>query len=135
MIHYEQSFSREAVLFSEGPLSEVLKGRVYCITEYLQYINSPLPPHTPSDLIPSSISSLPDNPNPSQPVMTIKLNSKQDVEEINFPSKDGSAVVVKGTRNVLIETVFEMNYGNGQWRKLQLKRTFPVPSSSSTPNV
>ena len=57
--------------------------------------------------------------------MTIKLNSKQDVEEVSFPSKDGSSVL-KGKRNVLIETVFEMNYGNGQWRKLQLKRTFPM---------
>ena len=27
------------------------------------------------------------------------------------------------SRNVLIETVFEMNYSNGLWRKLQFKRT------------
>jgi hypothetical protein len=68
-----------------------------------------------------------ENPNPSQQVLTIKLNSKQDTEEVSFPSKDGSSMV-RGKRNILVETVFEMNYGNGQWRKLQLKRTFPVAS-------
>ena len=62
-------------------------------------------------------------------MLTIKLNSKQEVEEVTMPNKDGGGGVVKGKRTVLIETVFEMNYGNGQWRKLQLKRTFPVAST------
>ena len=70
-----------------------------------------------------------DNPNPSQQVLTIKLNSKQEVEEVALPSKEPGGGVVKGKRTVLIETVFEMNYSNGQWRKLQLKRTFPVAST------
>ena len=29
-------------------------------------------------------------------------------------------------RNVLIETVFEMNYRTGLWRKLQFKRPWPL---------
>jgi len=68
-----------------------------------------------------------ENPNPSQAVTTIKLNSRQEVEEIRLPSKDST--VVKAKRTTLIETMFEMNYQNGQWRKLQLKRTFPVTSA------
>ena len=31
-------------------------------------------------------------------------------------------------RNVLIETVFEMNYRTGLWRKLQFKRPWPLTS-------
>ena len=49
--------------------------------------------------------------------MTIKLNERHATEEVGSP--EGGMV----PRNVLIETVFEMNYSNGLWRKLQLKRT------------
>lgn len=63
--------------------------------------------------------------------MTIKLSSKREMEEVNFPGKDGGPVV-RGKRDVLIETVFEMNYSNGQWRKLQLKRTFPATPVSAS---
>ena len=66
-----------------------------------------------------------DNPNPSQSVVTIKLNERRTVEEGQVPLDDGSGGTRTARRNVLIETVFEMNYTTGQWRKLQLKRTFP----------
>ena len=68
---------------------------------------------------------LTENPNPSQPVVTIKLNERRSVEEGQMPLEDGSGGARMVRRNVLIETVFEMNYTTGQWRKLQLKRTFP----------
>jgi len=61
-----------------------------------------------------------ENPNPSQSVLTIKLNERQDMEEVALPAGG----VAK--RNVTYETVFEMNYGNGQWRKLQIKRAYPA---------
>jgi hypothetical protein len=41
------------------------------------------------------------------------------------PLDDGLRGTRTARRNVLIEIVFEMNYTTGQWRKLQLKRTFP----------
>ena len=63
-----------------------------------------------------------DNPNPAQPIMTIKLSEKHEAEEVPTPSLAGGVV----KRNVLYETVFEMNYTNGQWRKLQIKRAFPT---------
>lgn len=66
-----------------------------------------------------------ENPNPSQPVVTIKLNERRSVEEGQMLLEDGSGGTRMVRRNVLIETVFEMNYTTGQWRKLQLKRTFP----------
>ena len=63
----------------------------------------------------------PDNPNPSQSVVSIKLNERQAEEMVK--GREG-ALPVK--RSVLIETIFEMNYSNGQWRKLQLKRPLAV---------
>ena len=59
-----------------------------------------------------------DNPHPSRDVVTVKLNEKQMTEEV-VTGPEGQAT----SRNVLIETVFEMNYSNGLWRKLQFKRT------------
>ena len=59
-----------------------------------------------------------DNPHPSRDVVTVKLNEKQITEEV-VTGPEGQTT----SRNVLIETVFEMNYSNGLWRKLQFKRT------------
>ena len=72
---------------------------------------------TPPNLNNLTFSSSPDNPHPDREVMTIKLNERHATEEVGSP--EGGTV----PRNVLIETVFEMNYSNGLWRKLQLKRT------------
>ena len=49
-----------------------------------------------------------ENPYPSREVVTVKLNDRVQEES------EG--------KKVLIETVFEMNYKNGMWRKLQYKR-------------
>ena len=59
-----------------------------------------------------------DNPHPSRDVVTVKLNEKKMTEEV-VTGPEGQTT----SRNVLIETVFEMNYSNGLWRKLQFKRT------------
>ena len=63
----------------------------------------------------------PDNPYPGRDVIRIKLNEKQ-MQETVVLAEGG-----KTTRNVLVETVFEMNYTNGLWRKLQFKR--PIAAS------
>ncbi len=65
-----------------------------------------------------------DNPNPDQPVVTIKLNERQEMEEVAGP--EGGVV-----KRIVYETVFEMNYSNGQWRKLQIKRAYPVQQPAS----
>ena len=49
-----------------------------------------------------------ENPYPNREVVTIKLNDRVQEES------EG--------KKVLIETVFEMNYKTGMWRKLQYKR-------------
>ena len=49
-----------------------------------------------------------ENPYPNREVVTIKLNDRVQEE-------------TEG-KKVLIETVFEMNYKTGMWRKLQYKR-------------
>lgn len=61
-----------------------------------------------------------ENPNPDRNTLTVKLNERQLTEDV--PSPEGQML----TRTVLIETVFEMNYSNGQWRKLQFKRPINV---------
>ena len=61
-----------------------------------------------------------DNPNPDRNTLTVKLNERQQTEDIVTP--EGQRM----TRTVLIETVFEMNYSNGQWRKLQFKRPLNI---------
>lgn len=56
------------------------------------------------------------NPFPGREVVTFKLSSRQMPEVVDGPQ--GNKVV----RNVQLETVFEMNYTTGTWRKLQVKR-------------
>jgi len=50
-------------------------------------------------------------------VVSIKLNEKHTTEQVNSVGQPATV------RHVLIETVFEMNYSNGQWRKLLFKKT------------
>jgi negative elongation factor A len=57
-----------------------------------------------------------DNPLPGHDVISLKLNQRQEQEEVK--DVDGQASL----RNVQLETIFEMNYKTGQWRKLQVKR-------------
>ena len=52
-----------------------------------------------------------ENPFPNREVVTVKLNDRVQEES------DG--------KKVLIETVFEMHYTNGMWKKLQYKRPLP----------
>ena len=52
-----------------------------------------------------------ENPFPNREVVIVKLNDRVQEES------EG--------KKVLIETVFEMNYTNGMWRKLQYKRPLP----------
>ena len=63
-----------------------------------------------------------ENPYPDHEVVTVKLNEKQVVEEVANPTAEGKT----STRKVLLETVFEMNYTNGRWRKLQYKRVLSM---------
>lgn len=60
-----------------------------------------------------------ENPYPDHQVVTIKLNEKHETEEVTTPTGTVS------TRKVLLETVFEMDYSTGRWRKLQYKKTLP----------
>lgn len=56
--------------------------------------------------------------------MTVKLNDRIQIESSGGSSEGGSGAgggAGEG-RKVLIETVFEMNYKTGMWRKLQYKR-------------
>ena len=63
-----------------------------------------------------------DNPNPSREVVTIKLNERVQMES-GGGGEGGKGGGGGGEgRKVLIETVFEMNYKTGMWRKLQFKR-------------
>ena len=57
-----------------------------------------------------------ENPLPGHEVISIKLNQRQQQEYVQ--TTEGSRRI----RNVQLETVFEMNYTTGQWRKLQVKR-------------
>ena len=57
-----------------------------------------------------------ENPHPGQPVVRIKLNEKHTTEQVDSVGQPATV------RHVLFETVFEMNYSNGQWRKLLFKR-------------
>lgn len=57
-----------------------------------------------------------DNPLPGHNVISLKLSQRQQQEYIT------NAEGEKTLRNVQLETVFEMNYNTGQWRKLQVKR-------------
>ena len=59
-----------------------------------------------------------ENPHPSHPIVNIKLNEKHTTEQV-VPAEGQPPIV----RHMLIETVFEMNYSNGQWRKLLFKKT------------
>ena len=63
-----------------------------------------------------------ENPYPGHEVLTIKLNEKHETEEVATPTGAPS------TRKVLLETVFEMDYSSGRWRKLQYKKTLPQES-------
>ena len=65
----------------------------------------------------SSCSLNTENPHPGHPVVSIKLNEKHTTEQVNSVGQPATV------RHVLIETVFEMNYSNGQWRKLLFKKT------------
>ena len=56
------------------------------------------------------------NPFPGRDVVTFKLSSRQMPEVVDGPQ--GNKVI----RTVQLETVFEMNYTTGTWRKLQVKR-------------
>lgn len=68
------------------------------------------------DVICFKISSL-DNPYPEKGhVLTIILNEKTLQETVVASS--GQQVL----RTVIVQTAFEMNYKNGLWRKLQIKR-------------
>ncbi len=67
---------------------------------------------------------IPDNPLPGHDVISIKLNQRQQQEVIQTPEGE------KTTRNIQLETVFEMNYTTGQWRKLQVKRRLDMPQDS-----
>lgn len=60
-----------------------------------------------------------DNPLPGHNVISLKLNQKQQQEYVQ--NSEGESVA----RNVQLETIFEMNYNTGQWRKLQVKRPIP----------
>ena len=65
-----------------------------------------------------------DNPYPEKGhVLTIILNEKRLQE--TMVGQTGQQTV----RNVIVQTAFEMNYKNGLWRKLQIKR--PVPTAAS----
>jgi len=58
-----------------------------------------------------------DNPYPEKGhVLTIILNEKTLQETVVTSS--GQQVL----RTVIVQTAFEMNYKNGLWRKLQIKR-------------
>lgn len=58
-----------------------------------------------------------DNPYPEKGhVLTIILNEKTLQEAVVTPSGQ------QGLRTVIVQTAFEMNYKNGLWRKLQIKR-------------
>ncbi len=59
---------------------------------------------------------LAENPLPGHNVLTIKLNQRQQQEIVQTPNGENRS------RNVQLDTVFEMNYSTGQWRKLQVKR-------------
>ena len=54
----------------------------------------------------------------------MKLNDRVQWEGVGGGEGGGGGERGEGEegRNVLIETVFEMNYRTGQWRKLQFKR-------------
>ena len=54
-----------------------------------------------------------DNPHPNRDVVTVKLNDRIQREDTGGPGEG---------RHMQIETVFEMNYKSGMWRKLQFKR-------------
>lgn len=56
---------------------------------------------------------------PGHNVISLKLNQKQQQEYVQ--NSEGESVA----RNVQLETIFEMNYNTGQWRKLQVKRPIP----------
>lgn len=63
-----------------------------------------------------NVISLIDNPLPGHNVISLKLNQRHEQEQVQTPEGD------KVIRNIQLETVFEMNYNTGQWRKLQVKR-------------
>ena len=94
-----------------------------CYTVVPLCVHTHMPTHTHTHINPHTHTHThihTDNPNPSQPVVTIKLSERQETEEV---AAQGGGVA---KRNIMYETVFEMNYTNGQWRKLQIKRAYPA---------
>ena len=76
-------------------------------------------------MIAAFLAGVTDNPNPEgKNVVTVPL-TKAEKKEPFLDSTSGQ----KGTKVYSIETVFEMNYGTGQWRKLQLKRLLRTESN------
>ena len=67
-----------------------------------------------------------DNPHPDRDV-TVKLNDRVQWEGPGGSGEGGKGEGGGGEgRNVLIATVFEMNYKTGLWRKLQFNRPWPL---------
>lgn len=78
-------------------------------------------------MITSFLSGVTENPHPEQgSVVTVPLTKVERQEP--FVDQSGN----KGVKVYLIETVFEMNYNTGQWRKLQLKRLVRTELGNST---
>ena len=65
-----------------------------------------------------------DNPHPCRDVV-IKWNDRVQWEGPGGGGEGGKGEGGEG-RNVLIKTVFKMNYKTGLWRKLQFKRPWPL---------